>query len=61
MCSPARFQAPFGAFPPPTYDFSAVGIGHKVYVFGVSCSPLLLVCAWPTAFRGLRLLRALHS
>jgi hypothetical protein len=29
-------QAPFGAFPPPTYDFSAVGVGKKLYAFGVS-------------------------
>ncbi len=31
-------QAAFGAFPPPTFDFSAVGLNNKLYVFGV-CTP----------------------
>ena len=31
-------QAAFGAFPPPTFDFSAVGLNNKLYVFGV-CPP----------------------
>jgi hypothetical protein len=35
-------QAAFGAFPPPTFDFSAVGLKNKLYVFGVWTPPALL-------------------
>jgi hypothetical protein len=35
-------QAAFGAFPPPTFDFSAVGLNNKLYVFGVCTPPALL-------------------
>jgi hypothetical protein len=29
-------QGQFGAFPTPSYDHCAVGLGKKVYLFGVS-------------------------
>jgi N-acetylneuraminic acid mutarotase len=32
-------QAPFGAFPAPTYDHCAVGLDGKIYVFGGNRNP----------------------
>ena len=45
-------QAAFGAFPPPTFDFSAVGLNNKLYVFGVCTPPPPPVAGHPCVGRG---------